>query len=65
MNNKYNLKELYKLFLINVTEKNIKTTNKLSKCIESYLDKSILNNYESLYSTFCYIYDIEKEHFLK
>lgn len=61
MNNKQNLKELYKTFLINLVEKN-KTIDqkKINKCIETYLDKSIINNYESAYSTFSYIYDIER-----
>ena len=58
MNNK-NLRELYELFLINVTEKNIKPNVKMNRYIERYLDKSILHNYESSYTNFSYIYDIE------
>jgi hypothetical protein len=58
MNNK-NLKELYELFLINITEKHIKPNDKMNRYIERYLDKSILYNYESSYSNFSYIYDIE------
>ena len=61
MNNK---QELYKLFLANLTEKKIKTIqNKkiIMKCIETYLDKSVLQNYESKYDTFVYIYDIEHD----
>ena len=63
MNNKQDLKELYKIFLINLVEKN-KTIDqtKIKKCIETYLDKSIINKYESTYSTFSYIYDIEKKY---
>lgn len=55
MNNK---QELYKLFLANLTEKKIKT---IMKCIETYLDKSVLQNYESKYDTFVYIYNIEHD----
>jgi hypothetical protein len=61
MNNK---QELYKLFLANLTEKKIKTRqNKkiIMKCIETYLDKSVLQNYESKYDTFVYIYNIEHD----
>jgi len=64
MNNKHDLKELYKLFLVNLTEKNIRTRkNKkyITKCIENYLDKSVLQNYESKYNTFVYIYNIEHD----
>ena len=61
MSNNQNLKELYKLFLINLTEKKPFISNKkqLKRCIENYLDKSILHNYESSYNTYGYIYDIE------
>ena len=62
MNNKENLKELYKLFLINLTEKKTRVSHdktQLTRCIENYLDKSVLYNYESIYETFCYIYDID------
>ena len=63
MNNKQDLKELYKLFLINLIEKNkIRDQKQINKCIETYLDKSI-NNYESAYTTFSYIYDIEKRNY--
>ena len=61
MNNK---QELYKLFLANLAEKKIKTRqNKkiIMKCIETYLDKSVLQNYESKYDTFVYIYNIEHD----
>mgnify|MGYP005647626509 CR=1 FL=1 len=62
MNNKQHLKELYKLFLVNLTGKNTRTRQnkkQIIKCIENYLDKSVLQNYESKYNTFVYIYNIE------
>ena len=63
MNNTQDLKAMYKLFLINLVEKNKKIDQKkINKCIETYLDKSIINKYESAYSTFSYIYDIEKKY---
>ena len=63
MNNKQDLKALYKLFLMNLVEKNeIIDQKKINKCIETYLDKSITSNYESSYSTFSYIYDTNKSH---
>ena len=64
MNNKQDLKELYKLFLANLTEKKIRTRQnkkQIMKCIETYLDKSVLKNYESKYDTFVYIYNIEND----
>ena len=63
MNNKQDLKELYKLFLVNLTENKIRTKynkKQIMKCIETYLDKSVLQNYESKYNTFLYIYNIEQ-----
>jgi len=62
MNNKSHLKELYKLFLVNLTGKKTRTRQnkkQIIKCIENYLDKSVLQNYESKYNTFVYIYNIE------
>ena len=64
MNNKRDLKELYKLFLVNLTENKIRTKQnkkQIIKCIETYLDKSILHDYESTYNTFVYIYNIEQD----
>jgi hypothetical protein len=61
-NNKQYLKELYKLFLININENNVHTIQnkkQIMKCIENYLDKTILHNYESKYNTFACIYDTE------
>ena len=61
-NSKENLKKMYQVFLINLVEqnKNIDKT-KINKCIETYLDKSIINNYKTSYSTFSYIYDMENK----
>ena len=64
MNNKQDLKAMYKLFLINLVEKNeIVDKQKINKCIETYLDKSITSKYNSAYTTFSYIYDMEKKYY--
>jgi hypothetical protein len=60
MNNEQHLKELYKLFLVNLTGKKTRQNKKqnkkqIIKCIENYLDKSVLQNYESKYNTFVYL----------
>ena len=54
------LKELYKLYLTRITENNIKNQKRhLKQNIESYLDNSIINNYDVLYTLFSYTYDIQ------
>ena len=60
MNNSQNLMEIYKLFLLNIKNMNIENQNRyIIKYIETCLDNYILNNYNSKYETFEYIYDIE------
>ena len=61
MDNQQELKKMYKLFLINLVQNHPLDKMKINKCIETYLDKSIIRNYNSSYSTFSYIYDLEKK----
>ena len=62
MNNSQNLMEIYKLFLLNIKNMNIENQNKyIIQHIETFLDICILNNYNSKYETFEYIYDIEND----
>jgi hypothetical protein len=62
MNNSQNLMEIYKLFLLNIKNMNIENQNKyIIQHIETFLDNCILNNYNSKYETFEYIYDIEND----
>ena len=54
--------ELYKIFIssINNVDLQKKRDKKyITKCIENYLDNSVLNNYSSKYEMFEYIYDVE------
>ena len=54
--------ELYKIFIssINNVDLQKKCDKKyITKCIENYLDNSVLNNYSSKYEMFEYIYDVE------
>jgi len=62
MNNSQHLMEIYKLFLLNIKNMNIENQNKyIIQHIETFLDNCILNNYNSKYETFEYIYDIEND----
>ena len=62
MNNSQHLMEIYKLFLLNIKNMNIENQNKyIIHHIETFLDNCILNNYNSKYETFEYIYDIEND----
>lgn len=59
-NTPQNLMEIYKLFLSNIKNMNMKNQDRyIIKHIETFLDNSVLNNYNSKYETFEYIYDIE------
>ena len=61
-NNSMYLIELYKIFIssINNVDLQKKRDKKyITKCIENYLDNSVLNNYSSKYEMFEYIYDVE------
>ena len=61
-NNSMYLIELYKIFIssINNVDLQKKRDKKyIIKCIENYLDNSVLNNYSSKYEMFEYIYDVE------
>jgi hypothetical protein len=61
-NTPQNLMEIYKLFLMNIKNMNMKNQDKyIIKHIETFLDNSVLNNYNSKYETFEYMYDIEND----
>lgn len=61
-NTPQNLMEIYKLFLSNIKNMNMKNQDRyIIKHIETFLDNSVLNNYNSKYETFEYIYDIEND----
>ena len=61
-NNSLYLIELYKIFISSISNVDLqKKCDKkyITKCIENYLDNSVLNNYSSKYEMFEYIYDVE------